>query len=238
MRAHLANFVVILAIAGCASPPQPKTTLGNILGANFARPPAGSLIVLLPPAQIKEVGAGGDLMATQLGSQLLAAGYRVAMLPDSNYNEIWKQEVDAVGGIFDQVSGALKSESYTLAMSHLASRVCMETKCAMIIKQKLVDRTATINGAVADWDGTSRRIPLKNALGESWKFNGTTTGISVELTAVMADGAIGFRMYGGASLMFQTNVLDAVNEPRPGLFQDDKEIADGVRVALQPLLSK
>lgn len=236
MRSFLSILITSLALVACAAPAQ-RPPADTILGKHFTKPPAGSLIVLLPPAQTPDFEAGENFMAAQLGAQLMAAGYRAAMLPASNYNEIWQQEIAAVGGIFDPATGASRPEAFTLAMGNLARRICAEAQCAMIIQQRLVERTATLNGFVADWDGQTRRIQTRGALGQDYKFTGSTLAISVELVGVMADGGVGFRTYGGATLPFQTNVRESRNELRANLFQDDKEIADGVRISLQPLLA-
>jgi hypothetical protein len=229
-------FVLVLATA-CATP-MPKAAIDNVRGKNFSAPAVGSLIVLLPALGTKEVEAGENFMAAQLGAQLQAAGYRVATLTRPNYSDIWSQEVAAVGGVFDQTTGAWKAEAYALALSNLARRVCDEAKCAMVIQQRLVPRTARLDGAVAEWDGQSRSVPVKNTSPREFRFSGTTTALSVELLAVMANGAMGFRTYGGATLPFQTDVQESVNKLRPNLFSNDREVADGVRIALQPLLGK
>jgi hypothetical protein len=237
MRTLLSTTAVLVLAAACATP-APKPAADSVRGKNFAAPPAGALIVLLPPPQTKEIEAGENFMAAQLGAQLQAAGYRVATLTRLNFNDIWSQEVAAVGGVFDQATGAPKAEAYALALSNLARRVCDEAKCAMVVQQRLVPRTAKMDGSVADWDGQSRPIPVKNAHSREFRFTGTTTALSVELLAVMANGGMGFRTYGGASLPFQTDVQESVNELRPNLFRNDQEVADGVRIALQPLLGK
>jgi len=237
MRTLISTTVVLVLATACAAP-VPKAATDNVRGKNFTAPAVGALIVLLPPPQAKKVEAGESLMAAQLGAQLQAAGYRVATLTRPNYNEIWSQEVAAVGGVFDQTTGASKAEAYALALSNLARRVCDEAKCVMVIQQRLVPRTARLDGSVVDWDGQSRSVPVKNAHTREFRFSGTTTALSVELLAVMANGGMGFRTYGGASLPFQTDVQESVNELRPNLFSNDQEVADGVRIALQPLLGK
>jgi hypothetical protein len=237
MRTLISTTVVLVLAAACATP-VPKAAADNVRGKNFTTPPLGALIVLIPPPQTKEVELGESFMAAQLGAQLQAAGYRVATLTRSNYSDIWSQEVAAVGGLFDQTTGASKAEAYALALSNLARRVCDEAKCAMVIQQRLVTRTAKLDGSIADWDGQSRSIPVKNARTREFRFSGTTKALSIELLAVMANGGMGFRTYGGASLPYQADIQESVNELRPNLFSNDQEVADGVRIALQPLLGK
>lgn len=175
-------------------------------------------------------------MTEQLHRQLIASGYKVAILNTANYEEIWGEEVAAVGGIYDSATGALRHEAYAAAMSSLGKRICDELKCALVVRQRLIARKATLDGKMAQWDGQQRFMPVsQEGAGGAYSFFGSTYGISVELTAIAGDGLLVFRTYGGASLPYQANIYEARHEIRPDLFFSDKEIADGVRIALEPL---
>jgi hypothetical protein len=234
MRNSILLAAVALLMAACAAP-KPKSSPDNVRGTDFVPPPAGSLIVLLPAPQTPDLSAGENFMSAQLGSQLRSAGYRVGLLDRANYDEIWAQEVMAVGGLFDPATGAPKPLAHGLALSKLARRVCEEAKCALLVQQRLVSRSATLEGSMAEWDGQARPIPLKNARPGEYRFNGTTRAISVELVALTAEGKLAFRSYGGLTIRFQTNMQEAKAEPRPDLFADDRETAEAVQLALEPL---
>ncbi|MFT3819981.1 MAG: hypothetical protein QM750_20600 [Rubrivivax sp.] len=227
---------MVLLMAACAAS-KPRASPDNVRGADFVPPPAGSLIVLLPPPQTPELSAGENFMSAQLSSQLRAAGYRVGLLDRANYDEIWAQEVVAAGGLFDPATGVAKPLAYGTALSRLARRVCEEAKCALLVQQRLVPRSAKLDGRIAEWDGQRRAIPLKNDRGSDYSFKGSTRAISVELIALTAEGKLGFRSYGGLALPFQTNVEESRAELRTHLFPDDQETAEAVQLALEPLIA-
>ena len=176
------------------------------------------------------------MMTEQLHRQLVIAGYKVAILNAANYEKVWGQEVATVGGVYDPVTGALRREAHARAMSSLAKHICDEHKCALVIRQRLVARKASLDGEYAQWDGQQRYISVvQGGVGRRYSFSGSTHGISVELFAIAADGSLALHTFGGASLLYQMNLHETRNEIRSDLFSNDKEIADGVRLALEPL---
>ena len=231
-------LVTLLGVAACAS--RPKPAADNARSPNFTIPPKGSLITLLPPLGSDEIEKGMALVYQQVTSQLRAAGYRVATLDRDNYNSAWTREVTAVGGIFDQQTGAAKPQAYAAAMTHFAQYVYPMTASAILIQPGLVSRTAKLHGSTAEWDGHVQAIPVTDDSfsGSSYSFSGTAPALSVELQAIMADGTLGFRTYGGTALPYRANLRATSNEPRSDLFSDDREVAAGVQIALEPLLVK
>ena len=229
---------LLIALSGCASI-APSPAADNRVAKGFLPPPQGSLVILLPEPKSKDFSKGEAMLAKQLHRQLTAAGYKAAILDATNYDELWREEVAAVGGIYDPVTGALRHEAYASATSALAKRICDELKCALVVRQRFLARKASLEGMMAQWDGQQRHIPVsQGGVSKTYSFSGSTYGISVELLAIAGDGAFAFRMYGGVSLPYQTNIHEVRNEIRPDLFSDDKEIADGVRIALGPLLTR
>lgn len=222
-------------ISGCASPPMPAADA--YVAKPFAPPAPGALVVLLPAPNAQELPQGTALMTGQLHRQLATAGFKVAALAAANHDEIWRQEVAAVGGVYDPVTGKLKVQASAEASAKLAQRICAELKCALVLQPRLVLRKAELAGSKAEWDGQRRMLPVKGGPDQMLSLSGTTTGLSVELIAVLADGMMAFRSYGGASLPYQVDTNRERSEVRPGLFSSDAEIADGVKIALQPLLA-
>lgn len=235
-RAMSALCCALLAslAAGCASPPMPAADA--YLAKPFSPPERGALVVLLPAPSAQEMPQGTALMTEQLHRQLVASGFKVAALSASNHDEIWRQEATAVGGIYDPATGKLDAQAQGKALAHLAQRVCAELKCAFVLHQRLVLRKAALAGTKAEWDGQRRNMPVKGGPDQMLNLSGDTTGLSVELIAIQADGMTAFRSYGGASLPYRVDVNRERNEVRPDLFADDKELAEGVQIALQPLL--
>jgi hypothetical protein len=240
-RATMSGLPLLLAVlvAGCASTSAIEPAKDNFVAKDVGRPPAGALVILLPRTdEDKHLARGEELLVEQLRAALTQSGYRVAMLQAANYATIWQQEVDAVGGIYDPTNGQLKTPAYGQALSQLARRVCDEAKCSLLLRHRLVIRTAELDRQVARWDGQERRFPLATTAGSQWTFSGQTPALSVELLAMSADGRLAFRTYGGASLPFAADVAGAKAVLRPDLFDRPAELADGVRIALRPALER
>lgn len=213
----------------------PKAAADNRVAPGFVPPQAGALVVLLTPEKtFTDLAPGQAMLTEQLHRQLVAAGYRTALLEKANHDELWRQEVEAVGGVFDPATGARRNEAYAKAMASLARRVCAQTKCSLVIQHQLVLREAELRGRYAEWDGQRREIPLARA-NLDVRFKGGSRALSVGVNAIMADGSPAFRTFGGASLPMQVDMDEAKQAMRKDLFNNDAEISDGVRIALAPL---
>jgi hypothetical protein len=224
------------AIAGCASaPPQPAST--NAIAPTFAPPPSGSLVVILPAPRVETLEKGSALAEAQLDAQLTAAGYRVAVLGEHDYQELWSEHASAAGGVFDSVSGTARPQAYSAALSSLARTICDQRKCDLVIHQRLVPRVAKLDGSEAEWDSVRRPIHLTHtSLDTDYRMSGTTAALSLELLALARDGSFAFRRTVGVTLLFETNVKETRNDRRADLFPDHVEVANAVTVALEPLL--
>lgn len=237
MRKLLLLAAAGVLLAACASPGHAPLPPDTVIHAGFAAPPAGARIVLLPAAgEDRELARGESLLTAELAQALQQAGYRVAQLDAANHAELWRQEAEAAGGVFDPVTGAAKPLAQTLALSRLARRVCAEASCALLLRHRLVTRRAELDRRVARWDGQQRPVPYVSTGGDRWNHSGDTTGLSVELLALTAGGELAFRSYGGASLPYAVDVAGQRLVLRTDLFDDPAELRAGLRVALAPLL--
>jgi hypothetical protein len=234
----VALLILMLVLAACAAvaPAPPKDTL---VAPTLGRLPASALVVLAPADQHDAYLKPGDSLVLQaLHRQLAGAGFRVAALEASNHDTVWRQEIDAAGGIYDPASGALRPAAYAQAVSSLARRICAEAGCTLLLRYRLATRPALLGGTTAEWDGQRRHQPVAGTGGDSWSFReGTMNALSVELQGLAADGTLVLRSFGGASLPFRADITGRKFELRTDLFDKDDEIADGVRLALVPLLN-
>lgn len=231
------SLIATLLLSACAAVP-PKEARDNYLSTSYKAPQPGALIVLLPPAKAgsSELEAGNKFAQQQLYSQLTQAGYRVALLNSTNYAELHKQAVDAVGGLYDSSTGALRKEASAQATASMARKICQQLECSHVLIQRLVVRKAEIGAQRAEWDGQSRSIEKINTGGTLTNFKGTTTGLSLELTAITANGEVAFKRFGGISLPHEFDMIKSQSQVRKDLFKNDEEVADGVRIAIQPFL--
>ncbi|WP_395402006.1 hypothetical protein ACHMW6_28495 [Pseudoduganella sp. UC29_106] len=229
-------FALSLLLAGCVAT-TPSLPSDNRISPSFRQPPAGSLIVLLPAeVEAAELESGIAILMNALHQRLLASGYKVVKLDQDSHDAIWSQEVKDVGGIYDPNTGALRRHELMLVLGHLVQRVSAETSAAMVIRPRLVLRSADISGASAAWDGQQRRVPVYGAGGDTVRGNGSTLGLSVGLDIFASSGEMVMRTHGGALLPYRANVKSGKNEVRSDLFENESEVADGVAIALAPLL--
>lgn len=233
-------LVIALLLAGCAAAP-PKPAEENRVGVGFSPPPPGSLIVLLPTPEVedsKPLALGLAQLQAQVRSQLQAAGYRVELLGAQDHGVIWKRHVDEAGGLFDPGTGARRPGAYGRALSALAQTLCMASPCQLVLQPTLARRLARMEGTAAEWDGVQQRIRIKEAGGSEYRMRGSTPAISVEVLGLTARGSLAFRGFAGVTLVYDPNVREARSELRHDLFSDEADMAEAVRIVLQPLVPR
>jgi hypothetical protein len=234
MRPHTLIFIAALLTAQVgAQQPSP------VIGATYSRPSAGALVLLLPPiAETVELEPGIPILLKALHVELSSAGYRTALLDKKNFEVLWSQEVEAVGGVFDTRTGAPKLRERAAAVAALAVRLAKETSAAVVIYPGLITRTAEIHSTKAEWDGRLESIPTRGTFGGNSHHSGNTPAISVQLTTVSASGNIAFMTFGGVALPYVVNFVSEKPELRKDLFESEKDVYAGVRIALSPLTKK
>lgn len=120
----------------------------------------------------------------------------------------------------------------------LAQRIGESTKASLFLMHSLVLRETVLGGTKADWDGQSRLVPSGLTFGSSYTYTGHGKGLSVELLALTSQGDIGSRTFGGTSLPYRLDASKDTFTLRKDLFANDRETAEGVRIALRPLTGK
>ena len=210
-----------------------------VIASAFKAPPRGSLILLLPPStEATELDPGVPDLLQALHLELTAAGFRTALLDKANYEVVWAQEVEAVGGIFDPSTGSPKPVQRASATVALAKRLAQETSASLVITPRLVVRKAELSGTKASWDGRLAQIPTRGSFGGSPSSSGTTTAISVQLIAIGSDGVLAFTTFGGVTLPFAINFVTERPELRENIFSDKTDLTIAAEIALRPLTKK
>lgn len=215
----------------------PAIQADELIAPAFHAPAAGALVILLPDQSGGgQYEAANGFVMKQLQLQLTAAGYKVKGLDAANYQVLWAQEVAVAGGLYDQASGAFRSAAYGKAMSALAQRIAADTGAALVLKPALVLRQAHLQGKTAEWDGQRKTPKVKDNFGDEHRYDGHTVAISLECLAMSGSGEFAFKTLGGVTLPYRGDAWDGKQEIRDDLFADDQEIAEGVHIALRPLL--
>jgi hypothetical protein len=231
------RFLVAALVLGALLPlPAAAADDESFVAPSFRAPAADALVIILPPkVDDPALTTGAPMLLNQLHRQLVAAGYKAALLDEANHDLLWRQEVEAVGGIYDAVSGQLRTEPYGKALSALAQRIAADTGCSLILRPRLITRSAKLSGFKAEWDGQARQQPVSDGFAGESRFDGSTVALSVELMALTPNGAVAFRTLGGTSLAYRKDVSRGRVEVRKDLFASEQETAEGVQLALRPL---
>jgi hypothetical protein len=231
-------LVLLFALVVCPALAQ-VSGQSSVTGSGFKPPAPGSLILLLPPStEAPELDAGIATLLQALHSELAAAGFRTALLDKANYETIWAQEVEAVGGIYDSRTGSLKPVERALAIAALTKRLAQETSASLVITPRLVLRKAELSGTKASWDGRLVLVPTRGAFGGSSSSTGTTTAVSVQLLALARDGTLAFNTFGGVTLPYAINFVSERPELRENIFSDKNDLTKAAEIALGPLTKK
>jgi hypothetical protein len=235
---YLILAILISFLTACAAPTieQPN----NKFAKTFQAPDHAKRILILPSkVDFSELTAGRPLVEHQIYIQLQRAGYQVAMLGEKNYTEVWGQEVEAVGGLYDSQTGRFRPEAYVRALSALARRINAEVDCSTVLAPRFVLQRAKLSHSNASWDGVTRveREKGQALMSDSkYDYDGTTVGLSMELMAFDNNGEWQFTTYGGILLPYQTDVREKKNVLRSDLFSDPREIVEATALVLGPLL--
>jgi hypothetical protein len=233
---RVSPFVLLaLLMAACANTPPATDTF---VSPSFIAPPRGSVVVILPPqSRISEFASGADVLEAELERQISSAGFRPQLVSKSDFGKIWREEVSAVGGLYDPASGGTRVGKYEQALSALARRISADIPGALILCPRLLLRTARLSGTSVEWDGQSRQLPAADDRAQNYRWEGETQGLSVELMAIDASGNLQFKTYGALLVPYRVNIAHAKNEIRDDLFHRHQDIVDGATASLRPLLS-
>lgn len=230
--------ILVAGLTACVSNPSTPQAPDTYRADGFRPPPPGTTLTLLPQqeTQFDEFREGVEQLHRQVQKQLASAGYRVVALNKDDYIRRWKQEANAVGGVYHTESGEFKGKEYMEALSTLIRKSCAETNCAMLIDARLVVRPAEVDGRNVLWDGQKKFSDGPVPPGA--ELSDRTYGISVEISAILPDGNLAFRTYGGATLPPQYELSELQSFSRKPVVWNDSDLAAGLRIALQPLQEK
>lgn len=231
----LASLILALTLAACAST-SPKQSPDNVISAQFRAPDKSKKVVILPlKTDDADLQSGTDTLVRQLYASLSKAAFKPVVLQKDNYDQLWAEEVEAVGGLYDSKTGVFRKEAFARALSSLARRIAVDTNCSLVLAPSFVLKTATYGGETAEWDGVRRRQPQVGA-SDPTRWSGTTSGLSLELIALNGQGEFQFKTYGGLLLPYASDNFNEKFVVRKNMFTKPEDITEGVEVALRPIL--
>jgi hypothetical protein len=237
VSAYLTRIVVALLLTHIAAFAAAAATPSSNEEALVRVSPRPAVLVVLPPlAQFPEFTDGQDAVEEELIGVLVGAGYKVRRLVRSEFITALTEEIAAVGGIYDPVTGQQNLARHEEALGRLTRRLVDENEAAMVLSSRLVLRTATVRGDAAEWDGQVRMGRTTQGIDQTVVWSGTTKGLSLELTGFRSNGERVFKTYGGLVLPYRLDMAQSKLELRRSFFPNRGEVVEGSLVALKPLL--
>lgn len=234
VRLSIVSLIAVI-LSACATSVS-KPVADNFIAQTYVRPAKGSRVIILPPtAKYRDFQPGLDLVEDELEKQVLAAGYEPQLVVRSDFDLVWREEVDAVGGVYDATTGALRAAKYEQATAAMVRRIATELKGQLLLVPQLVLRTAKLDGGNVEWDGRTFTVPITKSDRRVTKFSGNIPGLSLQISAFDVGGGLQFGSHGALLFPYRHNMEEVVNEVRPDMFSHRDEIVEGVAIALMPL---
>ena len=214
---HLSRLVVCALLAGLH---LPAVVAGQRTRKSVALSPLAlpELLDSLPRATVID-----SLLTTELRT----AGYDV--LPPSEAGAIWKHLVDSTDGLFSPITGDLDSVKYRVVHEGVLHALLTRHGAVYWLRDSVEVRVIPWMGS-AEWDGQSERVGPSDR-------RGTVAALTLLISVEDPQGTVVATGRGGLQVLFrvQSDSLSAV--AREEIFADPKHIRQGVRVALQTLIS-
>lgn len=167
---------------------------------------------------------------------------RVSSPPADEFQGTWKNEGQSVGSLY-RADGKLDPARFDAAVKALiAAYRARGVQFDALVIPYLAVRSGAITGQSVGWDGTSRQLPLERSNRDVTHMV-ARRGLQARCTSVLvlvydAQGERLFERYGGLEVAQRMQMAEGQWRwtDRGDLFRNRKDIEEGVRFALQPLI--
>lgn len=173
-----------------------------------------------------------------LESQLVAEGWNASTMDRKLFEEMMSQSTIAVGGIYSPVTGRVDEVKYKALLSVFIEMAHKREAVDIVIFPYISPRSAKLHGGTASWDGVVRRKVTTGANTHKMSWSGTEKSLSLQLNTYTSAGDFLFTSFGGLTLPFVTRLTfsQPKSSLRDDMFDNTKDIAEGVDIALEPIL--
>jgi len=227
--------VVALTGSGFAAGQTALAADGSAAPA-FVPPPPGSVVLLLHLPAVEPAYSHRDAtVQSMVESALGGQGYRVVTVDPDDYQLALRAERAPLEASGRELSRDALGRAEARALALVARAATGAVGSPLFLRTRLLTRPAAALDHMVSWDGVIRPIVYLDAeRGRvTVRFEGTATGVSVELLALGADGRLLVRSYGGIALPFAIRGRDLPVDA-PMLFTRP-QLEEGVGLALAPL---
>jgi hypothetical protein len=209
-------------------------------------PKSGELrsLLLLPlnfdVAPSPQLVHGTEILEAKLIRFLSESGFDVHQIRLSAVTEDWRASQEEVGGLHSTRRGKLDEKSYEIARAAVVRRALARKPADAAIVPTLLVREARYYGRKLQWDGVSRdaSIDMSGTTRALAYLKGKELATSLRVTVYDRSGRKVFERYAGLEpiVRYVTSQDHWRREQRADLFEDDRLLESGVRMAFEPWL--
>jgi hypothetical protein len=231
------GFALLCCVTGCATtkPYNPfKVPQADIK----SKVKIVALVPINVPTDLDNPDPVKSTFETLVAAKLKDGGYQV--VPSDEYNKIWKQMMEQLGGFFDPMTGKRDNEKFKTVRQHTLRELAAKTKADAILDFSLSPIKVNFANNRAVWHGTSEYLMSGGAfaafLGGS--FSGSVLALSLVVDLSDINDVEMYVNAGGIQSLSKLSGSRFVNVPRSELFVDEERNRKAVDIALNPLIGK
>jgi len=195
-------------------------------------------VIALAPAELPQElrsQEAVDALEAELTRKLGFKEYTV--IPAAVYAELWRKELEALGGIYDPITGQLIPENLLVAKARVRATMVESHDVDAFLETSVVERDAAYLGTVITYGGVKERAYVK---GPSWGTSDVAMGVlrALFLTAelVTPEGNVIYKNAGGIQLRFKESRDDVVVTPVEELLSVQEYNRTAAHLALRGML--
>ena len=233
-------LMLVVLVQGCATPPPPYEPFKTDRQELFAKVKTIALAPVRMPGEIEDREPVRKKFESYIETKLRQGGFTV--IPSSEYQTLWKQATEQMGGVYDPLTGAPDEAKAKAVATHTLRELQRTTNADAVLYSAVRPVLAKFTGGMAHWDEASEPVnaPIDNTLARLLLSGNSASGTVAALSLVtFLDDMNNVTMYanaGGIQLTARLAGNTFVPVPRKELFSTDEQYYKPVRFALDPLL--
>lgn len=181
---------------------------------------------------------GTEILEEKVVRFLSESGFNVLQMRLSAVTEDWRASQAEVGGLESTRRGKLDKKRYEIARAAVVSRALARKPADAVVVSTLLVREALYDGRKLSWDGVWRDAPIDmDGTTRALAFvKGKMLATSLRITVYDRSGRKFFERYAGLEPVSRivTSQDHWRSERRTDLFEDDRILELGVRMAFEP----
>ncbi len=167
----------------------------------------------------------------------------VTVVPSKEYEEIRRQVIEEVGGLFDPLTGAPDTTKTKQVPERCRRELRAKFNADAFLYASIVPVKASFNSGKVKWHGASQSLLKKKGglvgfFASGKNYRGSLSALSLVVVIDDTSGVNMFRHAGGIQVLLKISGSDLVPVPKETILADHERNQAAVRLALEPLLGK